>query len=138
MKGNTMTQKSTVRSNAAGKLIKFGATMAMAVLIGTPLQAQDTIVEGNVQRGEVVQERVAYSDLNLSEQPNQIILISRVRKAAGRVCNILYRGENPRVKFESRCPQKTYTNAKPQIDLAIANAQNGKRVAMTVVIARSR
>lgn len=118
--------------------IRSGVALAMAMSIGTPLSAQDTVVEGKAQRSDLVQERVAYSDLNLREQPSQLILISRVKKAAGRVCNIIYRGEHPMVKFESRCPYKTYRDAKPQIDMAIANAQNGRQVAISFVVARSR
>lgn len=133
-----MTNVQTDRPTIARLLVKFSATMTLAISIATPLQAQDTVVEGKFQQTDVVQERVAYADLNLREQPNQLILISRVKKAAKRVCNIIYRGEHPMAVFESRCPHKTYTDAKPQIESAIANAQNGKQVAMSFVVARSR
>ena len=138
MKDIIMTHIQTERPQTARLLIKFGATMALAISTAIPLQAQDTVVEGKVQRSDVVERKVGYADLNLREQPNQLILISRVKKAAGEVCDILYRGEAPILKFHSRCPQTTYKNAKPQIDLAIANAQNGKRVAISLVVARSR
>lgn len=133
-----MTQRLYIRSENPRLSIKIGTTIALAITIGMPLQAQETVVEGKVQRSDLIQERVAYNDLDLREQPNQLILISRVRKAAGRVCDIIYRGEHPMAKFESRCPQRTYINAKPQIDLAFANAQNGKQIAMSFVVARSR
>lgn len=133
-----MTQLQTEWTGTARPLVKFGAVMAFAILFGAPMQAQDTIVEGKFQRSDLVQERVAYADLNLREQPNQLILASRVRKAANRVCDVIYRGQHPIVKIESRCPQKTYKDAKPQIDLAIANALNGKHVALNFVVARSR
>ena len=138
MKGIMMTQIKTERPHTAHLFIKFSAAMALAISTGTPLQAQDTVVEGKAQRSDLVQETVAYSDLNLREQPSQLILISRVKKAAGRVCSRIYHGEHPTVILESRCPYKTYSDAKPQIDLAIANAQNGKQVAISFVVARSR
>ncbi len=133
-----MTQIQTAHSNTTSLFIKFGATIALAMAVGTTLQAQDTVVEGNVQRSDVVQESVDYADLNLRDKQNQMVLISRVRKAAGRVCNILYRGRSAMEKFESRCPQRTYSDTKPQIDLAIASAHNGKQIAISFVVARSR
>lgn len=133
-----MTQIQTERPKIAHLLVKSGAIMALAISTATPLMAQDTIVQGKVQRSDLVQERVAYADLNLREQPSQLILISRVKKAATRVCRIIYQGEHPLALFESRCPYKTYSDAKPQIDLAIANARNGKQIAMSFVVARSR
>lgn len=133
-----MTQLYPARSNSANLGTKVGVTMALAMSICTPLQAQDTVVKGNVQRSDIVQQSVAYADLNLREQQSQLMLFSRVRKAANRVCDIVYRGQHPLAKFESRCTQRTYSDAKPQVDLAIANAQNGKQVAMSFTVARSR
>lgn len=89
------------------------------------------------QRDGLVQERVSYADLNLRFKENQQVLISRVKGASTRVCNILYDG-NRFGEFASRCPQVVYRNARPQINLAIANARNGKQVAMSFVIAPSR
>ena len=137
MKDNMMTQIQTEHSNTARLLFKLSATMALAISIGTSLQAQETVVKGNV-RSDLVQQRVATTGLNLSELPSQLILISRVKRASDRVCNIIHHGEHPMAKFESRCTQKIYSDAKPQIDLAIANAQTGKQVAISLVVARSR
>ena len=138
MKDMMMTQVQTERPHIARLFIKIGATVALAISTATPVQAQDTVVQGKVQRSDVVQERVGYADLNLREQPNQLILIKRVKKAAMRVCNILYRAEGPMAVFESRCPHRTYHGAKPQIDLAIANSQNCRQVAISFVVSRNR
>lgn len=133
-----MTLSKTERSKIATLSVKTGAAIALALAIGTPVQAQDTVVEGKYQPSALIQERVAYADLNLREEPGQLILVSRVKKAAGRVCDIIYRGQHPIMKFESRCSYKTFRDAKPQIDTAIANAENGRHVAMTLVVGRSR
>ena len=137
MKGMIMAQAQMERPQSTRLFVKFGATAALAILLNTPLQAQETVVQGKVQRSDIIQERVAYADLNLREQPNQLILVSRVKKAANRVCNIIYQGEPPMEVFQSGCRRKTYSDAKPQIELAIANAQNGKQIAMSFVVARS-
>ncbi len=118
--------------------IKSGAALAMAISIVMPLSAQDTVVEGKAQRSNTVEARVSYADLDLGNQQNQLLLVSRVRKAAVKLCDIVYHGYAPIEKFSSRCPQNTYRDAKPQIDLAIANAQNGSRVAINLVVARKR
>lgn len=132
-----MTTKRKVRTNSANLSIRFGLAVAL-VATTTPLAAQDTIVEGLPQRINSIEERVAYGDLDLRNQNSQLMLISRVRQASDRVCDIVHQGEGPIVKFNSRCVQRTYKNAKPQIDLAIANARNGKQVAMSFVVAAGR
>lgn len=132
-----MTLKQTVRTSSANRMTRAGIILTL-VAITAPLAAQDTIVEGSPRRSNDVQESVNYADLDLRNQSNQQMLISRVRQASNRVCDIVLRGESPMVKFTSHCPQRTYRDAKPQIDLAIANAQNGKRVAISFVVAASR
>lgn len=133
-----MAQKQNVRSNVARLSIKLGVSLALTIAICTPLAAQDTVVEGKAQRSGTIEERVGYADLNLRDQQNQTVLISRVKKAADRVCDVIYRSYSSIEKFNSRCPHKTYRDTKPQIDFAIANAQNGKRIATSLVVARSR
>ena len=132
-----MTLRQTVRTSSANRIIRAGIILTL-VAITTPLAAQDTIVEGSPRRSNDIQERVSYVDLDLRDQSNQQMLISRVRQASNRVCDIVLRGQSPMMKFNSRCPQRTYQEAKPQINLAIANAQNGKRVAISFVVAASR
>lgn len=133
-----MTPVNIVRPAIISKSLKFSAIIALAISTTTPLFAQDTVVEGKAKRTNVVEERVHYSDLNLTQEKNQLVLISRVKKAANKVCDIIYRGQHPMMKFESGCPYKTYRDAKPQIDLAIAGAQNGTRVAIRISPPRSR
>ncbi len=137
MEGNIMTLKQTVRYNAASFSIPLGITLAL-VAVTAPLAAQDTIVEGAPQRSNYVEEKVGFADLDLRNQSNQQMLISRVRQASDRVCDVIYRGESPIVKFNGRCVQRTYRDAKPQIDLAIANARNGRQVAISFVVAAGR
>ena len=132
-----MTLRQTVRTSSANRIIRAGIILTL-VATTTPLAAQDTIVEGSPRRSNNVQERVSYVDLDLRNQSNQQMLMSRVRQASNRVCDIVLRGQSPIAKFTNRCPQRTYREAKPQINLAIANAQNGKRVAISFVIAASR
>ena len=132
-----MTLNQTVRTNSANRTARAGIILTL-VAITTPLTAQDTIVEGSPRRSNDIQERVSYADLDLRNQSNQQMLISRVRQASNRVCDVVFRGQSAMVKFTSRCPQRIYRDAKPQIDFAIANAQNGKRVAISFVVAASR
>ena len=133
-----MTPMNIIRRNAVGKSLKLAAVVALTISTTTPLFAQGTVVEGKAKRSDIVEERVSYSDLNLTNEQNQLVLISRVKKAANKVCDIIYRNEHPMIKFESQCPQKTFRNAKPQIDLAIAGAQNGTRVAIRLSPPRNR
>lgn len=137
MKDDMMTQIQTEDSNTARMFFTLSATMALALSIGTSLQARETVVKGKAS-SDLVQQRVATSDLNLTELPSQSILVSRVKKASNRVCNIIHRGQHSMAKFESHCTQRIYSDAKSQIDLAIANAQTGKQVAINLVVARSR
>lgn len=125
------------RRSAASISAKFGVVFALAISTATPLYAQDTIVQGKVKRSDVVEQRVRYSDLDLTNEQNQLVLVSRVKRAANKVCDIIYRGQHPLMKFESGCTHNTFQDAKPQIDLAIASAQSGTRVAI-VLSPRSR
>lgn len=118
-------------------MVRAGIFIAL-VAFTAPLIAQDTVVEGASRRSNDVQQRVSYADLDLRNQSNQRMLITRVRQASNNVCDVVFRGESPIAKFTSRCPQRTYRDAKPQIDLAIANAQNGKRVAISLIVAAGR
>ncbi len=133
-----MTGMKITVSAAATKALKIGTIFALAASITTPLFAQDTVVEGKAKRSDVVERRISYSDLDLTSSQNQLVLVSRVRKAASKVCDILYHGQSPMMKFETRCPQSVYREAKPQIDLAIANAGNGTRVAKPIDALSSR
>jgi UrcA family protein len=137
MEGIIMTLVQSFRSGAVGLSVPIGLVLALAAT-STQLAAQDTIVEGTPQRSNTVQERVDYADLDLRDRDNQVVLVSRVKKASGRVCDIVYKRESPVVKFNGRCPQRTYRDAKPQIDVAIANARDGRRVAISFVVAASR
>lgn len=133
-----MTGRKIVGSAAAKRSLRPGTILALAVSVAAPVFAQDTVVEGKAKRSDVVERRVSYSDLNLESAQYQQVLISRVRKAANQVCDIIYRGQSPMMKFETRCPQSVYREAKPQIDLAIANAQSGARVAIVLAASRKR
>ncbi|MEP7350866.1 MAG: UrcA family protein [Sphingorhabdus sp.] len=121
--------------NIAGLTIALGVTLAIVAALTAPLAAQDTIVEGAAQRGDYAEERVGYADLDLRDRSNQQMLVSRVRQASNKVCDIVYRNVSPMVKFNERCTHRSYRDARPQIDLAIANAQEGRRVAMSFVVA---
>ena len=138
LKGKIMTQIAFIGSATANRSLKIGTLLALAVSITAPLFAQDTVVEGKAKRNDVVERRVHYSDLDLASPQNQDVLISRGRKAANQVCNVIYSGQSPMMKYESRCPQSVYREAKPQIDLAIANANSGTRVAIVLATPRSR
>lgn len=138
MKDNIMIHLSAVRFTPRTQIINFAAITALALTTAAPLQAEVAVVKGNIDRSDLLQERVAYADLNLREQSNQLVLASRVRKASGKICDTIYRGQHPLAKFESRCLQNTYRSAKPQVDLAIANAHSGTQLAMNIVIVRSK
>lgn len=114
----------------------LGCCITLAITATAPLFAQDTVVQGKVKRSDEVEQRVSYTDLDLENQSNQLILISRVKKAAGKVCDIIYQGQAPMMKFESGCTYEVYRNAKPQIDMAIANAGSGTRVAINLTAKR--
>ncbi len=109
-----------------------------AATIAAPLAAQDTLVKGRFIPKDQVEERVGFGDLDLREISNQKMLVSRVRQAARNVCDEAYRDELWEEKFNSRCPQRAFKNAKPQINKAIANAQSGRSVAMNLVISAGR
>jgi UrcA family protein len=111
--------------------------MTMAMTATTPLFAQGTVVEGKAKRSDLIEQRVPYADLNLENRSNQLILISRVKRAVGKVCDIIYRGQSLMMKFDSGCTHEVYRNAKPQIDMAIANAGSGTRVAISLTAKRS-
>jgi len=125
---------STTRTHLS---IKSGAALAMAMSIVTPLSAQDTVVEGKAHPSDIVEARVGYTDLDLRNEQSQLLLISRVRKAAGSICNIINHGDRSIAQY-SGCRRNIYLDAKPQIDSAIANAQNSSRVAINLVVSRKR
>lgn len=131
-----MTQMKNLRLRTGRFCITLGVCMAVAIVAAAPVLAQDTVVEGKAKRSDLIEQRVAYSDLNLQNQSNQLVLISRVKKAAGKVCDIIYSGQSPMMKFESGCTYQVYRNAKPQIDMAIANAGNGTHVAINLTAKR--
>ncbi|MES2781860.1 MAG: UrcA family protein [Pseudomonadota bacterium] len=132
-----MSQMKDICSNTVRLAVRSGALMAVAMVTAPALLAQDTVVEGKAQRSDVVEQRVGYSDLDLTNHQNQLILVSRVKKAVNKVCDILYSGHSPLMKFESGCMQTVYRNTKPQIALAIANADSGTRVAIRISPPRS-
>jgi UrcA family protein len=128
----------TINSNAGrktvGLTIAFGLTFAMM----TALNAQDTVVEGRSQSQDIVEERVGFADLDLRDSGHQQMLVSRVRQASRNVCNIVYEDRPMAEKFYARCPQRSFRAARPQIDVAIANALNGRKVAMNFVVSAGR
>jgi len=132
-----MTQMKNLMPRTGRLYVTLGVCMTLALTATAPLFAQDTVVEGKAQRSNVIEERVPYTDLNLENRSNQLVLISRVKKAAGKVCDIIHRGETLMMKFESGCTYKVYRNAKPQIDMAIANAGSGTNVAINLTAKRS-
>lgn len=132
-----MSQMKDICSNTVRLAVRSGALVAVAMVTAPALLAQDTVVEGKAQRSDVVEQRVGYSDLDLTNHQNQLILVSRVKKAVNKVCDILYSGHSPLMKFESGCMQTVYRNTKPQIALAIANADSGTRVAIRISPPRS-
>lgn len=125
------------RSSAVRLSLQSGAVLAISLLAAPVLFAQDTVVQGKSKRTDVVEQRVTYYDLDLTETQGQRLLVSRVRHAANNVCDIVYSGQSPIMKFESGCQQKAFRDAKPQINLAIASAQNGTRVAIRLTAGRS-
>ena len=116
--------------------VTLGVCIAVAFTTTAPLFAQGTVVEGKAKRSDVIEKRVPYTDLNLENRSNQLVLISRVKKAAGKVCDIIHAGESLMMKFESGCTYEVYRNAKPQIDMAIANARSGTQVAINLTAKR--
>lgn len=131
-----MTQIKNLRLRPGRLYITLGVSITMAIAATTPLIAQDTVVEGKVKRSDVIERRVSYADLDLESQSNKLILISRVKKAAGKVCNIIHSGEPQMMILESGCTSEVYRNARPQIDLAIANAGSGRHVAINLTAKR--
>ncbi len=122
---------------------KFGLKIAAlsfvaAATMAAPIAAQDTLVKGRIIPKDQVEERVGFGDLDLREISDQKMLVSRVWKAARNVCDEVYKGELWEDKFNSRCPHRSFRNAKPQITSAIANAQNGRSVAMNFVVSAGR
>lgn len=131
-----MTQMKNLMPQTGRLFTMLGVCTAFTMTSATPLFAQDTVVEGKAKRSDLVEQRVSYTDLNLMDQSNHLILISRVKKAAGKVCDKIYSGQAPMMKFESGCTYDVYRNAKPQIDMAIANAGSGTRVAINLTAKR--
>lgn len=132
-----MSQMKDICSSTMRLAVRSGVLVAVAMVTAPALLAQDTVVEGKAQRSDVVEQRVGYSDLDLTNHQNQLILVSRVKKAVNKVCDIVYSGYSPLMKFESGCMQTVYRNTKPQIAMAIANADSGTRVAIRISPPRS-
>ena len=133
-----MTIRTNVGRNTVGLAIAFGLTLAMVTAIAAPLSAQDTVVEGKAQSRDYVEERVGFADLDLRDSGHQKMLVTRVRQASRNVCDIVYRNESMREKFYARCPQRSFRAAKPQIDIAIANALDGRKVAMNFAVSAGK
>ncbi len=131
-----MTQMKNLRLRTGRLYTTLGVCMTLAITATAPLFAQDTVVEGKVKRSDVIERRVSYADLDLQSQASQLVLISRVKKAAVKVCNVIHGGEPLMVIFESGFTYEVYRNAKPQIDLAIANTGSGTRVAINLTAKR--
>jgi len=133
-----MTQIKNLRQRTGRFYTTLGVCMTMAFTATAPLFAQGTVVQGKAKRSDVIEQRVSYADLNLENRANQLVLISRVKKAAGKVCDKIYSGESPMMKFNSGCTYDVYRNAKPQIAMAFANAGTGARVAINLSTKRSK
>lgn len=131
-----MTKVKNLRLRVGRLYTTLGVCVTVAITATAPLFAQGTVVQGKAQRSDLIERRVSYADLDLENQSNQLVLISRVKKAAGKVCDIIYEGHAPMMKFESGCTYEVYRNAKPQIDMAIANAGSGARVAINLTAKR--
>ena len=133
-----MTQIKNLTQRTGRFYTTLGVCMTMAITATAPLFAQGTVVQGKAKRSDVIEQRVYYADLNLENRANQLVLISRVKKAAGKVCDIIHSGESPMMKFDSGCTYDVYRNAKPQIAMAIASADSGARVAINLSTTRSK
>lgn len=132
-----MTQMFNLRLRTGRLYTTLGVFMTVAITAAGPLLAQGTVVQGKAQRSDLIERRVSYADLDLENQSNKLVLVSRVKKAARQVCDIIHSGEPVMMIFESGCTDEVYRNAKPQIDLAIANAGGGARVAINLTVKRS-
>jgi UrcA family protein len=132
MKGKIM----TIISNFGCRIASLA--FIVAATISAPLAAQDTLVEGKIIPKDRAEERVGFADLDLRDYSGQQVLISRVKQAARNVCRVVLRDETPEAKAYSVCPRTSFKNAKPQIEKAIANAQDGRSVAMNFVVSAGR
>lgn len=133
-----MTPLRNTCSTALRQSAKSVTVLVLSLSTAQAVFAQDTVVQGKAHRTDVVEQRVRYSDLDLKYPHNQLVLVSRVKKAANKVCDVIYRGQAPMMKFESGCTQTVYRNAKPQIAMAINNAGSDTRVAIVLTTTRNR
>jgi UrcA family protein len=113
--------------NLANAIVCAGYTAlsAIALSLTVPAAAQ-----------EIRQERVAYSDLDLTGAAGQATLSKRIGAAVKRVCRPV---GNSAVEVHewNRCKRASLANARGQMDVAIARAGGGRTGIAALTIDRS-
>ena len=115
--------------------IKLAVCGTALTLIAAPVSAQETVVEGFSRPIGAYTELVEHADLDLRNESAQAALISRVKQASKRVCRLAYAKAQNYERLHSDCPQRSYSDAKPQIASAIARASDGRQIAMGLIVA---
>ena len=97
------------------------AAALTALLIPAAHAMDETIVEANVVRTTA---NISYADLNLAKAADVAELQARVRRAATNICIDRGTRDLARTMNGLECRSTAIENAKPQIALAVANANN--------------
>lgn len=114
-------------NNLANAIVCVGYTAlsAIALSLTVPAVAQETR-----------QERVAYSDLDLTSEAGQATLAKRIHAAVKRVC----RSDGTSVTDaldRNRCKRASLANANLRMDVAIAKARGSNTAIAALTVGRS-
>jgi UrcA family protein len=114
-----------------GRLV-FGLTLsALAVPVAALDQAEE---DGTVVNAPRYQERVGFTDLDLRQDDDKRVLISRVKKASGRVCRDMASDHLIEQVERPICKSATYRKTRPQIRRAFARAASGEKLALVLTV----
>jgi UrcA family protein len=99
---------------------------ALAAASGAAAQTRDVTILAPTLPSDVLVQFVHYSDLNLASAAGQARLADRVRSAVDNVCPAGFALDLNAAAQSSACKVAAFTDARSQMDAAIAQARSGQ------------
>jgi UrcA family protein len=111
----------TIRKMSASCSIATAAALALSAAPSSPASAKEVTVLRQLPDEDQLTQRVSYADLDLASASDVQRLTFRVRGAVSRVCAPL--DQRGTFAKHSDCTTYAWHGARPQMDRAIARAQ---------------
>ena len=113
--------------------LEASAAFLCCLPIGVAVAQPTAVVTAPIDREFT--ERVSYADLDLATNDGRKMLFRRVRSAVKNVCSEMLGPATTYYQEHADCRRATWSDTRPQMNLALDEARNGSRQAKSGVAA---